>query len=347
MTASIQQRARYLRAGEIQVSDGPRTGPEIGEVQVRVAFAGICGTDLHLFHGQMGSRLPEVAIFGHEMSGTIASIGEGVTGWSIGQPVTVMPLQWDGTCPACLAGNQHICQNLDFMGIDSAGALQEYWNVPAEVLVALPPELSLRHGALVEPVAVAVHDVRRAQIAVGDRTVVIGGGPIGVLIALVARNAGAEVVLVEPDGSRRAIATGLGIRTLDPRAVDQVAWVEDWTGGAGADAVFEVSGSAAALLGATSLLRVRGRLVVVAIHSTPREVDLFRVFWRELQILGARVYERTDFEAAADLLAAGAIPADALITDTLPLPRLADALATLESGGAMKILIAVERSDDA
>ena len=314
-----------------------------GEARIAVAYVGICGTDLHIFHGDMDARVARPATIGHEMSGTIVELAPDVEGWSVGDAVTVMPLAWDGTCPACLAGNEHICQNLDFIGIDSPGALQEHWNVPASTLVRLPVGVSLRDAALVEPVAVAVHDVRRSELGPGDRAVVIGAGPIGVLIATVATAFGAEVVIAEIDANRRAAAEEMGLRTLDPSAVDQVAWVEEWTGGAGADVVFEVSGSAAAVLGATSLAKVRGTLVVVAIHSQPRPLDLHRLFWRELRILGARVYERRDFERAVELVAEGAIPADRLITRVVPLAETASAFEALEEGRAMKLLVEVGR----
>lgn len=312
------------------------------DVRVRVAYVGLCGTDLHIVHGNMDARVATPLVFGHEMSGVIDAVGEGVEGWSVGDAVTVMPLDWDGTCPACTAGHEHICQNLNFIGIDSPGALQGMWNVPASTLVALPDGLALDAAALVEPVAVAVHDVRRSELGSGDKAVVIGGGPIGVLIATVARQFGAEVVVVELDAGRRTLIEELGFATLDPRSTDQAAWVQEWTGGAGADVVFEVSGSAAAVLGATDLAKVRGTVVVVAIHPTPREIDLQRVFWRELRILGARVYQRTDFEKAVELLASGAVDAERLITRTVPLAEIQSAFADLEKGRAMKILVDVQ-----
>jgi len=331
--------ANYVGDQTIEVRQADAQAPPAGAVQIKVAYAGICGTDLHILHGHMDSRVTTPAIIGHEMSGTIAAIGAGVTGWSVGDAVTVMPLDWDDTCPACLAGNQHICQNLNFIGIDSPGALQGFWNVPAAVLVALPSELRLDHAALVEPVAVSVHDVRRSGLVPGEKAVVIGGGPIGVLIASTAREFGAEVVVIELDAGRRQAITELGFEVLDPRAVDQVAWVTDWTGGAGADVVFEVSGAAAAVLGATDLARVRGRLVIVAIHPDPRPVNLQRVFWRELTIIGARVYQRADYETAVELLTRGVIPADLLITRIEPIGRTMAAFDALASGQAMKILI--------
>ncbi|MFI7638396.1 zinc-binding dehydrogenase [Nonomuraea sp. NPDC049400] len=333
--------ANYVGDRKIEIREADPSPPKAGQVQIQVAYTGICGTDLHILHGHMDARVKRPAIVGHEMSGVIAGVGDGVSGWAPGDHVTVMPLDWDGTCPACRAGNQHICQNLNFVGIDSPGALQGLWNVDADLLVPLPATLRLDHAALVEPVAVAVHDVRRAELAPGDRVVVVGGGPIGVLIAAVARHEGAEVVVVEIDPLRRQAAAALGFQVLDPSATDQVGWVEEWTQGAGADVAFEVSGAAAAILGVTDLVKVRGTVVVVAIHPQPRPVNLQRVFWRELRLLGARVYQRADFERAVELLATGVIPAGDLITGIVPISGTADAFAALESGRAMKILVDV------
>ena len=334
--------ASYTGDRTVSVSEAEPTAPAQGEVRIRVAYAGLCGTDLHIIHGAMDARVSRPLVFGHEMSGTIESVGADVQGWAVGDAVTVMPLDWDGTCPACLAGNTHICQNLVFVGIDSPGALQELWNVRADLLVRLPEGVSLKTAALAEPVAVAVHDVRRSELVAGDHAVVVGGGPIGVLIATVARDSGAEVVVIEPEAGRRAQIAELGFATLDPIAADQVAWVEEWTGGAGADVVFEVSGAAAAVRGVTALAKVRGTIVIVAIHPTPREIDLQRVFWRELRLLGARVYQRQDFERAVELLAAGVIPADSIISATVGLDDIPSAIADLENGRALKVLVEVD-----
>jgi (R,R)-butanediol dehydrogenase / meso-butanediol dehydrogenase / diacetyl reductase len=333
--------ASYLGDKRVGTSTADAPAAAAGEVRIAVAYTGLCGTDLHIYHGNMDARVTRPLVFGHEMSGTIESVGDGVTGWAIGDHVTVMPLRWDDTCPACRAGHTHICQNLVFVGIDSPGSLQELWTVPAELLVRLPSELLLEHAALAEPVAVAVHDVRRSELAAGDKAVVIGGGPIGVLIATVARNAGADVVVIEPETKRRSQITSLGFDTIDPIASDQEAWVNEWTANAGADVVFEVSGAAAAIRGATALAKVRGTLVVVAIHPTPREIDLQRVFWRELRILGARVYQRADFETAVELLRDGVIPAEALLSRTVQLDEVGEAFADLENGRALKILVDV------
>ncbi len=319
-------------------SRNPPPGP--GEVEIAPAYVGICGTDLHIFHGDMDARVKTPAVLGHEMSGRIVRVGPGVEGWSAGDPVTVVPLRWDGTCPACRRGHTHICQNLDFIGIDSPGAMQQRWTVPASALVALPADLPLDHAALVEPTAVAVHDVIRVGLAAGEHAVVVGGGPVGVLIALVARSVGAQVRVVEVSASRRRIAEDLGLMTWDPASEDVVALVAQWTGDAGADVAFEVSGAAAGVETAVDVLGVRGRLCQVAIHPKPREVNLHRFFWREITLVGARLYSRSDFEQAVALLTDGTVPAQRLISRVVPLADAADAFEALEAGGdVMKILL--------
>jgi (R,R)-butanediol dehydrogenase / meso-butanediol dehydrogenase / diacetyl reductase len=333
------QAAYYTGNGRVEIRPAEVVPPAPGTVQLEVAFTGICGTDLHIVHGAMDSRVAPPAILGHETAGRVAAAGEGVTDWRVGDPVTVMPLVWCGECAACRNGASHICQRLSFLGIDAPGSLQTYWTVPAETLVSLPADLSLRAAALAEPTAVAVHDVRRAELSAGQRVVVVGGGPIGLLVAAVARETGADVLLVEPNDGRRNLAESAGLATLDPRAREVAAHVEEWTDGAGVEVAFEVSGAVRGLQSAIDALGPRGRVVVVAIHTTPPPVDLFRVFWRELTLVGARVYERTDFEEAVRLLAAGRIPVDALVTDVLPLSKTAEAFTALDAGRAMKILV--------
>ena len=332
--------ATYRGDRTIAVEHRDPVPPGAGEVRVDVAYTGICGTDLHILHGHMDHRVTRPGVIGHEMSGRIVALGAGVDGWSVGDAVTVMPLSWCGSCAACRAGHEHVCSNLDFIGIDSTGSMQNRWTVPADVLVALPEGLSLRDAALVEPTAVAVHDVGRAELQEGERAVVVGGGPVGLLIALVARARGAEVLVVEVDAFRRDLAERLGLPTIDPLATDLEDPVDRWTKGAGASVAFEVSGTQPGVSAALATLSVRGRLVVVGIHAEPRQLDLHRVFWRELTLVGARVYRRDDFEEAVRLLHSGVIPADALISAVEPLGTADRAFARLAAGdGVMKVLV--------
>jgi len=314
--------------------------PAAGQVQIRVEYCGICGTDLHLFHGAMAHRLHLPHVMGHEMSGIITTLGSGTEDWRPGDRVTVRPLDYCGECPACRAGHSHICQKLKFIGIDSPGALQGLWTVPAHTLHRLPDALPMRVAALVEPVAVACHDVRLGEVQAGEQVVVIGGGPIGMLVALVSQIRGAHVLMAEINPFRIKLARNLGIEAVNPKDCDLVELVNERTGGAGADVVFEVSGSAAGAEMMTRLPRTRGRIVVVAIFAEQPRVDLFRFFWRELQLSGARVYEAEDFEAAIALAASKQAMLDKLITNVAPLDALEDCMHQMARGGeVMKILV--------
>ena len=334
-------RAAFYEGHEtIRIGDCAPLPPSKGQVQIKVSHCGICGTDLHVFHGKMDHRVTFPQVIGHEMSGTITAIGEGVAGWAAGDRVTVRPLDPCGACPACRAGHSHVCQKLKFIGIDSPGAMQGLWTVPAHTLHHLPDNLSLEQGALIEPIAVACHDVRLGEVKSGEFVFVLGGGPIGVLVASVAKNEGARVVVSEVNPFRLKLAAELGLETVNPRETDIPAFVNRETGGAGADVVFEVTGSAAGAELMTKLPRVRGRVVVVAVFSEPPKVDLFQFFWRELKLCGVRVYEPEDFEKAIAIAASGRLPINRLITNTVPLEGLEPAFRQLESGGeVMKILI--------
>ncbi|WP_327037822.1 zinc-dependent alcohol dehydrogenase [Micromonospora maris] len=335
----MNRSAYYVGDQTFVVKEADPVPPGPGQVRIEVAYTGICGTDLHIAHGAMDQRVQRPAVIGHEMSGRIAELGAGVEGHRVGDPVTVMPLDWCGDCPACRAGHTHICHRLNFVGIDSPGAMQRSWTVPARILVPLPEGLSLAHAALVEPTAVAVHDVRRSRLVAGEHAVVIGAGPVGLLIGTVARTTGAQVTVLELDPRRRQLAADLGLSAVDPATVDVAAYVREVTGGAGAEVVYEVSGSAAGVRTATDLLAVRGRLVVVAIHPAPREVDLHRIFWRELEVIGVRVYERTDYVEAVRLVHGGQVPADRLISRIVPLTEVAQAFEALATGGDVKVLV--------
>ena len=338
MTSSLA--VRYAGARTLTTGPAEDTPPGPGQVQLAPAYVGICGTDLHIFHGEMDTRVKTPAIIGHEMSGRILRTGPGVHGFTPGQPVTVIPLRFDGTCPACRRGHQHICQNLDFIGIDSPGAMQQQWTVPADTLIPLPDDLPLDHAALVEPTAVAVHDVARAHVQAGEHVLIVGGGPIGILIALVATATGAQVRVVEPSAHRRRLAEKLALTAWNPATDDVQALVQEWTGGAGTQVAFEVSGAQAGVETAIDALAARGRLCLVAIHPTPRHVNLHRFFWRELTLIGARLYDRTDFETAVRLIAEHTIPAQQLISKIVPLRETATAFHALETGGEMmKVLI--------
>ncbi|MDO1449671.1 alcohol dehydrogenase catalytic domain-containing protein [Rhodocytophaga aerolata] len=315
-----------------------------GMVRLKVAYCGVCGTDVHIYHGKMDKRVQLPQVIGHEVSGEVVEIAPDVTSVKAGQKVAVRPLQ-PGEADPSDNGNTHIGKNLKFIGIDSVGGMQSYWNVPAHTLHLLPEALPLHIGALIEPLAVACHDVRMGELQKGEYVVVIGGGPIGLLIALVAQFKGALVLISEPNAKRLELCQSLGLQVVNPMETDVVKEVESFTKSAMADVVFEVSGVQAGVQVMTQLPRARGRIVMVAIHSEPKAVDLFRFFWRELKLIGARVYEPQDFEEAIRLAASGVLPLDKLITQVSPLKDIQQVFETIDQNPAgMKYLLDCQKS---
>ncbi|MEL7151425.1 MAG: alcohol dehydrogenase catalytic domain-containing protein [Pseudomonadota bacterium] len=316
--------------------------PASGEVQIRVAYCGICGTDLHAYNGHMDQRIGFDRILGHEMSGTISAIGDGVEDWSVGDRVVVRPLDPGEDNPAIQRGHSHISHNLKFLGLDSQGAMQQLWTVPAFTLHRVPDHVSLRDAALIEPLAVACHDVRLSGLQPGEDVLVIGGGPIGMLVAMVAKAAGGKVTISEINENRLALAEKLGFETMNPTQTDPVAEIKRKTGEKGADVIFEVSGVQPAVDLMTAVGATRARIVMVAIHAQKPTIDLFQFFWRELQLIGARVYEPEDYEKAIASIAAGEIDADAMITDIRPLEDINAAFDELgKNPTAMKSLLKI------
>lgn len=304
---------------DVQPNSTPPPGAD--EVQIKVAYSGVCGTDMHIFHGAMDKRVPYPMTIGHEMSGTIEQIGGAVTEFSIGDKVVVRPLDNRAEKPSD-KGHSHICRDLKFIGIDSSGSMQSLWNVPAFTLHKLPKHTDLKLAALVEPLAVACHDVKMSKLDSSEVAVVLGGGPIGLLVALVAKNTGAKVYVSELNPVRIALAKELGFETINPAEEDVVARIEKDTEGRLADVVFEVAGVQATVDLMPKIAGIRGRIVMVAIHGQPRPVDLFQFFWKELVLIGARVYEPEDFDRAIALVAEGALPLDKLITKVASLSEI-------------------------
>lgn len=334
------QAAQYIGNKSFQIVEGQAIKPGPGEVRLDVGYVGICGTDMHIYHGVMDQRVNPPATIGHEISGVVAELGEGVEGFSIGEKVVVRPLDFCGDCPACDAGHSHVCHNLKFMGIDTPGAFQNSWTVKSRTLHKLPQGVSLQQGALIEPLAVACHDIRRAGLKAGERAVVIGGGPIGQLVALAAKSVGAEVLVSEVNDARRAFSEKYGILAVNPLEQDLPEYVQTWSNKKGADVVFEVSGVQPAIDVMTQFAAVRGRICMVAIHAQKPAVDLFQFFWKELELVGARVYEAADFDMAIDLVARGEVELEPFISSVSQLQDIGRAFASMDNNPTgMKALV--------
>jgi 2-desacetyl-2-hydroxyethyl bacteriochlorophyllide A dehydrogenase len=333
MRAAFYQGARSFKPGT-----APVPVPGQREALLRVRRVGICGTDLHIFQGHLDHRVPKGGILGHETFAEVVQ-APAYSDFKAGDRVVVEPLQFCGKCRACRMGASYICYELKVLGVDLPGGLQEYWAVPGERLLRIPDALSDDHAALIEPLAVATHDVRRASVKAGDAVLVFGGGPIGTLIALVSRHRGARVAVAEVNPFRVEMLQKLGLQTVGPDA-DVVHFAEGWTDGAGVDVAFEVTGNPAAVRAMTEVVRVWGTVSVVAIHAEPMPVNLYRMFARELSMHGSRLYAREDWEEAIRLGASGAVPLAPLVSRCIPLEGLQDGMEQALGGGpVMKILV--------
>ncbi|MCL7764952.1 alcohol dehydrogenase catalytic domain-containing protein [Polaribacter sp. Z014] len=321
------------------VIDKEIAAPEQGEVRIKVAYVGVCGTDVHVYHGMMDKRVNTPETIGHEMSGVIDAVGEGVTGFSVGEKVVVRPLD-DRKVKASDKGFNHICEELKFIGIDSPGAMQQYWNVPAFTLHKLKDTTDLKLAALIEPLSVATHDVRLSGLVKGETAVVLGGGPIGLLVAMVAKEVGADVIISEVNPKRIAKAKELGFDAVSPIDIDLVEYVREKTDGRLADVVFEVAGVQPALDVMTEVAGIRGRILMVAIHGEKKPVDLFKFFWKELKLIGARVYEKEDYEKSIQLITANELPFIDMITDVQPLSNIQQVFENIDNNpDGMKVLM--------
>ncbi|WP_434354988.1 alcohol dehydrogenase catalytic domain-containing protein [Parasalinivibrio latis] len=314
--------AYYVGDNKFSLETAPIYRPLSQEVQVAIAYCGICGTDMHVYGGHMDQRVGKHRVIGHEMSGVITEVGSDVFNLQVGDPVVVRPLQHCGKCSTCQRGLTHICENLKFLGLDSDGAFQQYWTVPAHTIHKLPPNLPLSDAAIVEPLAVACHDVDRARVCKNEDVLVIGAGPIGLLIAMVARESGANVIVSEVDPKKIRYTKSLGFTVVNASLPGQEASLLSKTNQKGFDVIFDASGVQAAVDLFTKVSATRARICMVAIHTNKPQIDLFKFFWQELELIGARVYESKDFDKAISLLANKQILPEHIVTGIKPLKEI-------------------------
>ncbi len=292
----------YRGKENVAVEERPVPEAGAGEVVIRVRRAGICGTDMSIVAGLHPRAQPSL-VMGHEFVGTIVEIGPGVSGdLRKGDRVVVEPLITCGKCYACRAGFAYVCERLGLYGIDTDGAFAEFVKVAAEKTFKIPDELSDAVAALIEPLAVAVHAVRLSSLKVGDTACVLGGGPIGLLTALVAGQVGLrDLLLVERQPFRIELARGFGLEVFDSSAGDVAEEIARRSGDRGVDVVFEAAGAPATMLVAPRLCCVRGEIVQISMPKVPREMDIVALTFRELTLKGVRVYDAHDFERAIAL----------------------------------------------
>lgn len=324
MDASSERmtKARILAPQQTAVEVGPVPRPGSGEVLIEVHRAGICGTDLHILDGDYAlARFPMTP--GHEFSGVVAEVGDGVVERRVGERVTADPNLPCGRCEACQRGEVNQCERLEVVGVTRDGAFARFVVVPEAVVVPIGA-LSFAEGALVEPLACVVWGLERVRVPVGSSALVFGLGPMGALIVQSLRSAGVtHVVGVDPSATRRAYALEHGL--AEAFSHDEVSAGE--LGTEGFDLVVEATGIPAVLEGAFDQLRPRGTLWVFGVAAGEATATLrpYDIFKKDLTIVGSFAVNRT-VPQAVRMLQDGAVNVDGLVSHVLPIDRFGEGL---------------------
>ncbi len=326
--------ARYYGIEDIRCEELPIPNCGENDVLIKVAYAGICGSDLHIYKkGMFIQNIPET--MGHEFSGTVIKTGSKVHSLQDGDRVTANPMVTCGNCIACRTGRRGSCETLGFIGEVRPGCFAEYIALPQEDVIKVPPDIDLKKLALAEPLAVALNICEQAKPEPMDSILIVGPGPIGLLTALALKNVcGAEnLTILGRSQARLAIAETLGMKTVTQLADDSYF-----------DLVIEAAGNETALNTAITHALPGGKICIVSIFEDDLVFDINTVVAKQISIIGCNVYETRHIQEAAELLADGAIDPSPLVTDTCDLADCRDAFAALCSKDkkACKILFQME-----
>lgn len=331
MKAAVWHAKKDLRVEQVPVPDSPKAD----EVQIEVAYCGICGSDLHEYlagpifiptapHPLTGHS--GKTILGHEFSGKVIAVGSDVTSVRVGDLVAPDACQHCGVCVTCREGRYNVCEKLAFTGLMADGAFAKYVNVPANVCYVLPPGADLEAAALMEPIATGFKAVRQAGTILGETAVIFGAGTIGLGTLQCAKAAGAgKLIVVEMSAARKALAKKCGADViLDPTECDVIAEIKKLTGGSGADVSFECIGNVKTGPLAVEAIRNNGRAIIVGIFEEPSEFNFFSLSATDKKVIGTLAYTMDDFKGVCALLANGAISAEPMITGKISLDDIID-----------------------
>lgn len=326
---------------EIRETEIPKA-PE-GWVVIQNKFCGVCGTDVHIYHGEPGSAdVNPPVILGHEYSGIVTAVGEGVTNVKVGDHVTVDPNIYCGECEYCRQGKKQMCESMQAVGVTMNGGFAEYSVVPKAQAFKLDDSVPFEAGAMAEPVACCLHGVDIAGIRAGDTVCVVGGGAIGLILVQLAKLSGAsKVVLSEPNALRRKIGSELGadfcVDPMQDRYLDEVV---EFLGEKGADVVIECVGNNAAVQSAFDFAKKGATVLLFSVPKVDAEysLHLFDVFKKELTIKGSFVNPDTH-SRAVKLINSGKINLMPIITHKYPIEKIEDAIKMQMGNESIKVLV--------
>jgi (R,R)-butanediol dehydrogenase / meso-butanediol dehydrogenase / diacetyl reductase len=331
--------AVYKRLNEMAVIDVPKPRAAAGEVVLKVHACGICGSDLHAV--QYGLGLQPNSIMGHEFCGEVHEVGSGVSGYRIGDRVAALPFEMCGKCNRCRRGMAIHCINLKALGLGQLpGAYAEFVACGANTLFKLPDSMSSRDGALVEPLAVGLHAVKRSGLGPGATALVMGAGPIGLAVLTWAKGKGARVVVSEIAEGRADLARQLGADVVvNPKAADPVASIRELTGHS-PDLIFECIGVKGTLSNAVEMIGPRGQIVVVGVCMENDHLVPLICIMKEVSLDFVLGYDPADFDETIEAIASGRIKPQPMVTDVIAIDEVPEMFAALRKPGARaKVLV--------
>ncbi|KAL8986605.1 MAG: hypothetical protein Q9177_004115 [Variospora cf. flavescens] len=330
----MMKAVRFHGKGDIRLDDieVPTCGK--GQVKVKPAYVGICGTDLHEYLG--GANLIPTTphpitkekiplTLGHEFSGVVEEVGDDVTDVKMGQRVSVQPIIYDGTCGACRDGLINCCDNNGFIGLSGwGGGLSEHVVVPRAAIYEIPDSVSMKVGALTEPLSVAWHSIDISPLKKGDKVLVLGGGPIGLGVIQCLKARGAETIIASDVSPRRKeFMKHFGAHhVLDPTQDDIVARVREICGGVGADVGFDAAGVQVGLDQALKAIRAQGTLVNIAVWEKPAQLQMNDIVFRERKYIGTTTFVAGDFRHVLDAIASGSLQPEPMITRVIKMDEV-------------------------
>ncbi|KKI91832.1 zinc-binding dehydrogenase [Bacillus sp. SA1-12] len=328
----------YVAPMQVEMLEREIPAPKNGEALIKVSYAGICGTDMMIYHG-LHPRAKAPLILGHEFSGVVEEVEENEY-VKKGDKIAVEPLLNCGKCAACRNGQMHVCERLRYIGIDKDGGFAEYTTIPINRLNVLPDGGTEKEAAMLEPLAVAIHTVRRSNLKVGDTIAILGAGPIGLLIALIAERAGAgKIFISDISAMRLKIARDMGYEGIDAKKMDIVQVVKDSTNGVGADVVFEVAGNQITANQMIDCIKFQGEITVVSVYKKPPTINLANMHFREISLKTTRCYSPEDFAKAIELLGQNKLDLSPLVSHVLPLEDIKKGFELMENPDeSLKIL---------
>jgi 2-desacetyl-2-hydroxyethyl bacteriochlorophyllide A dehydrogenase len=290
----------YTQPEHVEVRDVPIPKLKEKYARIKVLYCGVCGSDISIFTGKH-PRAKAPLILGHEFVGIVDEIGENKKGIKKGDRVVVYPLLSCGECFACKTGSPHVCKKLGLIGIDIDGGMAEYVNAHQDVLFKVDDSISDRAAALIEPLAVVVRTMHQIGFSALDTVVVSGAGPIGALTAIVLQDIGASRIIVSDiDEARLKVCGELGLETVNLNKQNLIEYVNKTTDGVGVDIVFECSAAKSAILDMTKIVRIGGRICMTSIPKHPVPVDLCDMNFKEIFMIGSRVYTAREFGQAVE-----------------------------------------------